>query len=285
MPTQDEVRKPVSNDVEDFIAASIGPDQARARFKSCEYVSFDYAGQMKDDPVISVKAVLEPQDGENDNKDFEVEWTTGAKMKEFAIVENGGYLVPTQAKSTLTTGSNWALFQRSMKDCGFNTALLNGKAGIMYLAEGDGAVVIIKRIKQPERAGLSEKTPGGRDKTYYTCLKIDALPGEKRTKTKPSAAAKPAASAPASASSSQVNGSPAPASATVDASTIKSILDANGGSIKISDLQKQIFLAVKASGSPVNVCATTAKAAVQDNVLLPMAEKNSWMIDEGVLIG
>ena len=270
MPTQpDQAKQPVSNDLEDFIIPSIGPDQARARFKSCEYISFDYNGQMKDDPVIAVKAMLEPQDGENDGKDFEIEWTTGAKMKEFAIVEDGGKLLPTQSKSALTTGSNWASCLKSMKDCGFDTRLLNGPAGIRYFSQDNGAIMVLKRIKQPERSGIEAKDSKGRDKMYYTVLKIESLPGEKGArKTKATAPASTTATATASAPSA----APSSANGLDVASIIKAALASNGGSITIQELQKAIFMGAKAAGSPVNVSAQVAKASVEESALARMAE-------------
>jgi pyruvate/2-oxoglutarate dehydrogenase complex dihydrolipoamide acyltransferase (E2) component len=292
MPTQASIPAPanmpvISNALEDMVAGGIGPDQARCRVETCEYVEFDYAGQMRDDPVIAVKMNLTPLDGENEGKNFDVEWATGAKAKDFSIVNNGGALSPVVPKSTLAPNSNWGYFLQAFVDASqFKTALLNGPSGIGYFTSTE---MVIRRVPQPTRSGLDAKTASGRDKTFYTCLKVDVLPGEKKpaATTRRAAPAPAAAPRPAQAQTPAVNG--AAAASYLD--LIAAALASNGGSLTVVDLPKQVFQAGKAAGSPAKAnheAGQAALALVQDEARFyeVIGEHGlNWSLSEGVLAG
>lgn len=192
----------VSNSLDDFTASAMGPEQAKVRFKSLGYISFDYNGKRSQDPIVAVQAICEPTDGSNDNKDFDITWTTGAKMADFAIINDGGALSSTGSRTTLNNNSNWALFLKSLRDAvgDFDFGLLNGDKGIGYLS---GSELMLKRISV-KREGLKNEQgaadPGKENLQYYTCLKVESLPSmtvAKRAGSTTKKTAAPAASAPA----------------------------------------------------------------------------------------
>lgn len=264
----------VSNSLDDFTVGSFGPEQANVKFLSLSYVPFDYNGKQAQDPVIAVQVMCSPTDGSNENKDFEVEWTTGAKMADFSIINNGGALTPNGAKSTLNANSNWALFLKSLRDAGFSDFnLLNGEAGINYLATSE---FTIRRVAQPKREGMKDQpTEGGRTPQYYTCLKIISLPGE----TKKGAGAKkttaaPAASKPATASAKS-SATPPTASSNGSGSPdlvpiVKQILSDAGNTSTLKDLQLSAFRDLKDNHSkPVGEAQALARTIdekfIEDN--------------------
>jgi hypothetical protein len=273
-----EIRR-LSNAVDDMTSPGIGPDQADCRVTSISYISFDYAGTMAHDPVVSVKATLLPIDGSNEGKEFDIEWTTGAKMSEFAIVDDGGYLAPTGSKNSLTNTSNWALLQNSLKDCSVDTKILNGPRGIRGL---EGMEWTLRRIKQPERSGLDAKNAKGRDKEYYTCLKVITLPGEKKGAAgrKAPAAPKPAA-APAAAASAPANGD---GGSSKLREYIVGALAANSGTLALDALAKAVFLQAKGDGLGARESNETAKLATEDYLIEQSMETPApWTYDNGVL--
>lgn len=278
--TPGEVRR-LSNSVDDMMTPGIGPDQSDCRCLSMSYISFDYAGTMANDPVIAAKGTFLPLDGSNEGKEFEIEWTTGAKMAEFAIVDDGGFLAPTASKNSLTNTSNWAYLQNSLKACSIETKnLLNGPRGIRGL---EGIEWTLRRIKQPERQGLDAKNAKGRDKEYYTCLKVMVLPGEKKSPAaRRTAAPKPAAAAPAAAAAASapaVNGA-----ATSDLRDhVIAALSANSGTINMADLPKAVFKIVKATGANAKDAMETGNQATEDYLIEQQMDGAPWSLDSGVL--
>lgn len=276
----------LSNALENMTTPGIGPDQARARVNSCEYVSFDYAGTMAADPVVAVRMNFSPLDGENDNKDFDIEWTTGGKMSELAIMNDGGSLAATGAKNSLSNNSNWALFLRSLTDISFDTKLLDGPTGVRYMA---GAELTIRRMKQPTRDGLADQNQSGRSKEYYTCLKIDVMPGEKKPtsrRTAPKAQA-PAQAAPAPQAASVTQAAPAHSASSNGSSPldyIKSILSDSNGSISIRDLKISVFQSLKAQGKSSKECQEQG-SQITENWLEEQSMLNdlNWSVDGGIL--
>ena len=270
----------VSNALENMITPGFGPDQSHCRVNVCEYVSFDYNGTLKDDPIVAIHMNLSPLDGSNDNKDFDIEWGTGAKMSEFAIIDDGGKLAPISKKSALANNSNWALCLRSMADAAFNSATLDGPRGVHHVESMEWH---IRRIKQPERSGLDPKTAKGRDKEYYTCLKIEKMPGEKgssspaRRAATPKPAVSPGTSVAASASASNGTG------ATNVIQLIKDAVAGAGGSMAISDLAKAVFKAAKASGLPGPDCTAAGKSVTASYLDEQAFEQEGWEIADGTL--
>jgi|SRR5579883_418209 hypothetical protein len=274
----------ISNSLDDMHAPGIGPDQSDCRVKVISYVSFDYAGKYKDDPFIAVKATCEPLDGSNEGKDFDIEWTTGAKASDYAIVDDGGYLTPTGAKSSLTNTSNWALLQRSLKDASFNLALLNGDRGIRAL---EGIEWTVRRIPQPKRDGIANQDPSAREQKYYTCLKIIALPGEKKPAAARRAPAKPAAAPAAPAPTSAPAPAAAASNATGDAQIAQfviSALAASGGTLALADVAKAVFQQAKAAGLSARDSSESGKKAATEDFLIEQGmETSAWVFDNGVV--
>ena len=269
----------LSNALEDMTTPGFGPEQADIEVISSEYVSFDYNGQQKDDPVLSVRWNCRPVDGSNDGKDFTIEWTTGGKIADFSIVNNGHAIVPVGSKTSLHNTSNWALLLKSLHDAGFSSVSLNGPDGIGYFATGR---FTLRQIPQPERSGLDSKTAKGYDKKYYTCLKIISLPGEKarpgaRAATKAAPQAKPAASAPAAAS----NG--AGSSDVLDFITTA----LSSGPLAIKDLGKAVFTAAKAAGKPVAESQSLGKQAMDESFLTEHSTDEEfnerWSVANGIV--
>lgn len=279
IPQDVEVRA-LSNSVDDMITPGIGPDQSHCRVNICEYIHFDYAGSMKDDPVISVHMNLTPLDGSNDGKDFDIEWTVGPKASEVLIIDEGGKLAPGPGgKGALSNTSNWANLQKSMKDASFDPALLNGPTGIRFLQSMEW---VIRRIKQVERSGLDSKNSKGRDKEFYTCLKIEKMPGESKpttrraTGTSTRAAASTPAPAQAATASTQAatNGASAPSPELVG--FIKSALESSGGSLKLSELGKLVFQAAKAAGKTGKEATDLGKLSMSPAFLDENPFENGW---------
>lgn len=281
----------ISNALEDMTQGSIGPEQSDCRINVCEYVKFDYAGKFANDPFIAVHASCTPLDGSNEGKDFDIEWVTGAKYSEFNIVNDGGNLAATGSRSSLSSGSNWALFLKAMADCSFKSESLNGPAGIRSLS---GLECTVRRVKQPTREGLADKNESGRDKTYYTCLKITAMPGEAkkgqgtRRAAIPTHQAQASTSATAPASSSAVV--PAPASTGANGHSpslvgfVSAALAESNNSIKVSDLGRAVFkLAKAAGGGSAKSYTDLGTLAMSDDFLYEHAMEQGWTIADGVL--
>lgn len=277
----------VSNSVDNMTSPSIGPEQARVKVNSLSYISFDYAGTQAADPVVSVRAMCSPTDGSNDNKDFDVEWTTGAKMKDFAIILDGGALKPVGNRQTLNNNSNWAHFQRSLKDAGYDVNQFDGDSGICIF---NGVEITIRKVPQPKREGLSEKNDKGFDKVFYTCLKLESLPGEsgkvggKATKAKLAAAAKSTSAPAAAKASASTNGHAASSDDVMSA--IEAIVKDSAGSIDLSGLKMSLFRHFKDAGKPVAECQKLAtESANEDFIIMQTMEKglSNWNVENGIL--
>lgn len=274
----------ISNSLDNMTSASIGPDQANCKVNSLSYILFDYNGTQAADPVVSVRALCSPTDGSNDNKDFEIDWTTGAKTKDFAIILDGGALSPVGSRMSLNNNSNWALFQRSLKDAGYDVNLFDGDAGIRIF---DGAEIVVRKVPQPKREGLSEKNEKGYDKNYYTCLKLISLPGEakkpgaKKT-TAPTAVKSTSSSAPTQAKAS-TNGH----SSSEDVmGAIEAVVKDSAGSIDLQSLKMSLFRHFKDAGKPVAECQKLAtESATEDYIVMQAMEKglSNWNIENGTL--
>jgi hypothetical protein len=274
----------VSNSVDNMTSPGIGPDQATVKINSLRYISFDYNGTQAADPVIMARALCSPLDGSNDNKDFEIDWATGAKMKDFAIVWDGGALSPVGGRTSLSNNSNFALFQKSLKDAGYDPNLWDQKGIGIWAA--DGIELIVKKVPQPKRDGLSEKNDKGYDKNYYTCLRLVSIPGESskaggKAKAKANPAPKPAAATPAQAKAS-TNGH---GSEDV-VSVIEQIVKDAGGSTDLQALKMSLFRHAKEAGKPMNECQKLAtESATEDFIILQIMEKGlaNWNLENGQL--
>lgn len=281
-----------SNALDDMQSPSFGPDQSTCRVKTLCYSSFDYGGKRKDDPVIAVEAVCEPLDGSNENKDFTVHWTCGPKASEAAIINDGGYLAPTvnSNKNALTNTSNWAKLLRSLADASYDTKQLNGQRGIRVL---EGIEWTIRRIKRTGDEGI-EKKEGERDREYYSCLKIDALPGEakkgaagRKATAKPAAAAAAApavtAAVPAAAAAAASNGAGAGSDKVVE--YIQAAITQAGGTISTKDLARAVYKLAQADGAKSSEAMEIGKASVVEDLLIEhaMAEPALWGFDNGTL--
>lgn len=278
----------VKNSVDSMMSPGIGPEQARVKITSLRYVSFDYNGALKDDPVISARALCTPTDGSNDNKDFEIDWSTGAKMKDFSIMDDGKWLAATGSKASLTNTSNFALFQRSLKDAGYDVNQFDSDSG---LATFDNAELTLRRIvvkregfqgSQHQAQQASGQTQ--RDNQYYTCLKIDSLPGESKkaggTKKTTTSSAKPATSAaPKAASNGTSNGSGD------ITSVIESIVRDSGGSTSLKDFKMSLFRHFKEEGKAVAECQKLATEYGTGDALVTMIMENglSWSFEGDTL--
>jgi hypothetical protein len=273
--------QPISNDVDDFSSPAFGPEQADVKVLSCEYISFDYKGTIKDDPIVAVQMNCEPTDGSNDSKNFTIEWPTGAKMSEVAIMDGGGQLVPksTSTRKDLHNNSNWALCLKSMKDCGFDTRLLNGDSGINCLKDAE---FTFKQVPQPTREGLSTKTDKGFDKKYYTCLKILAMPGEtKKGRKAAGPKAAPAASSQAAPAAASSNGN----SSITHAAVIQQALKTGGGVLPIATIKDACFHAAKALGMSVKDAFAISKECAEENNYLEAVNANKLDIQDNTIIG
>lgn len=293
---------PISNTFEKMTAAGFGPEQADVEVLSSEYVAFDYNGKLPD-PIIAVRWNCRPLGGENDGKDFTIEWGCGPKAHDFAILNDGGAIAALGSKQTLTNTSNWALALKSMVDAGFMDTSLDGPTGMGFFVGGQ---FTLRRIPQPQRSGLSDKNEAGFAKEYYTCLKVLALPGEKKGTARPraAAAARPAVVTPAPAvvqaraaalAPPQAQAPAQPAANGIDLlGLISQALAANGGSLEVSTqgLSTPVFKAAQASGVVVreaHKAGAQALALVQDEnaFYTAIAEAGlAWQInDQGVLVG
>lgn len=289
-------------------AAGFGPEQADIEVLSAEYVAFDYQGTVTE-PVIAIRWNCRPLGGENDGKDFTIEWGCGPKAHDFAILNDGGAIAALGSKQTLTNTSNWALALKSMCDAGFVESSLDGPTGVFFFVGGQ---FTLKRIPQPQRSNIADKNDKGFAKEYYTCLKILALPGEKKGTARPRAAAAPRiAVAPAVAQARTAALAPqapppaqAPAAAQAPAQPaangidllglISQALAANGGSLELTTqgLSTPVYRVAQASGMIVrdaHKAGAAALALVQDENAFysAIAEAGlAWQInDQGVLVG
>lgn len=257
----------VSNSLDDFTASAMGPEQAKVRFKSLSYISFDYNGKRSQEPVVAVQAICEPLDGSNDNKDFDIIWTTGAKMSEFGIINDGGALSPIGSRTSLNNNSNWALFLKSIRDAiaDFDFGLLNGDKGIGYLSSSE---LMLKRIAVHRQGLKQEASADSKDKEnlqYYTCIRVESLPGQTVAKRAGSTAKKtaaPAASAPASKPTSNGHSHDLIA-------IVKSILSNGGNTSSLKDLQLSAFRHLKEEGMAVGegqaLARTIDEKFIEDN--------------------
>lgn len=278
--------KLVSNAIEDFTSGGFGPEQADVRILSAEYIAFDYGGRMKDDPVLAVKMNLLPLDGSNNGKEFEANWTTGGKMSEFSIVNNGGHVAVLGSKENLGLTSNWGLFLESLKNCSFPSSINQGQNGILAMA---GMEMTIRRVKQPVREGMKNQSQDQEkdNKQYYMCLKLTTLPGEQgkkksATRAKANGAAAPAASAPAAAPA-QANGTTSASGDTI--SYISAALAANDNKIPMSLLQAAVFKAGQASGLPVKSCMELSRTITEDFIITTVMSNPQlgWSYDNDTL--
>jgi len=270
----------LSNDLDDFISGGIGPDQADVKIRF-EYVSWDYQG--KTDPVLAVKGTCTPIDGSNENKEFEVLWTVGPKMSEINIVNDGGS-VSSKARTALTSTSLWALFLHSLKDIDPAIPKLpNGAKGIREL---DGIECTIRRIKQPERDNIAAKNEKGYDRTYYTCLKLVAAPGETKRaghKAKPATTSNTATSVkPAVAATNGKSASPD------ILEFIKTALANANSSIPLTGatgLAKAVFVIAKAAGQSTGEANNLGTQASNSDFLIEQSMEHdlNWTVEGGVL--
>jgi hypothetical protein len=282
----------VSNSVDDMHSPGIGPEQALVRINSLRYCMFDYNGKMAHDPMISARALCTPLDGANDSKDFEIDWTVGAKLADFAIMMDGKKLGVVGSRVSLTNTSNFALFQQSLKSHAYDTNLFNGEEG---LAAFDGAEIVVRRITvkrenmpNNREQGQAQQGAAPREDKYYTCLKIDKLPGEGKRPggaKKATAASTPAAakSAPAAKVAAASNGNGA---GDYDAvAIINGILKDSAGSIEMKNLKLSLFNEFKKLGKPVAECQTLAKQYGSEDYLVSAAmEKDMpWAVENDTL--
>ena len=281
----------ISNALEDMVIGSIGPDQADVRVNTCEYVSFDYAGTRANDPVIAVHMHLTPLDGSNEGKDFDAEWTVGPKMTDFDIVNDGGNLKPKGSRHTLSPSSNWAELLKAMGDCSFKSGeVINGPRGIRAI---EGMEMTIRRIAQKEREGLEKKNDKGRALTFYKCLKITAMPGEKKAGT----GSRRAAPAQTTASNASTSGQAQTSASTTAAATngngsgstaivnfISQVLKENPGGVNIKDdLPRAVFKLAKAAGESAKGATEIGNKAKSEDFLYEHAMEQGWAIDNGIL--
>jgi hypothetical protein len=271
----------LSNDLDDFISGGIGPDQADVKIRF-EYISWDYQGKMTDS-VLAVKGTCTPTDGSNENKEFEVTWTVGPKMSEVNIINDGGN-VNSKARAALTSNSLWALFLHSLKD--IDPAIPKMANGAKGIRELDGIECTIRRVKQPEREGLAAKNEKGYDRTYYTCLKLVAAPGETKRaghKAKPAAnVAVPGTVANAAKPATNGKGSPD------ILEFIKTALANANGSIPLTGatgLAKAVFVIAKAAGQSTGEANNLGTQASNSDFLIEQSMEHDlgWTVEGGVL--
>lgn len=235
------------------------------------YVTNDYNGTVKPAAIVA-RAIFSPLDGSNENKDFDGNWSMGQiNENDAAIINDGGGVgfFESSGKLHLKNNTNFADFQRSLKDTGWDPNLLNGPTGIHVL---EGYEMVIKKIPQRSREGMSAKNEKGFDKTIYTCLKINNIPGESKragaAKAKPAttAAAKPVAAASAKATP--------PASSNGSGShdvigAVKQILIDSANSTTLKDLQLSAFRHFKDDGMAVGEAQALARTIdekfIEDN--------------------
>lgn len=260
----------VSNSVDDMVeGGTLGPDQATVRIISMSYVTNDYNGTVKPAAVVA-RAIFSPLDGSNENKDFDGNWSIGAvNENDASILNDGGAIGFSEAsgKLHLKNNTNFADFQKSLKDTGWDPNVLNGPTGIHVL---EGYEMVIKKIPQRTRDGMSAKNEKGFDKTIYTCLKITNQPGESKragaSKSKPAATSaskpsptstKPSSTPPASSGSHDVIG------------TVKSILTDAANTSTLKDLQLSAFRHFKDGGMAVGEAQSLARTIdekfIEDN--------------------
>lgn len=269
----------VSNALENMVMGSIGPEQSDCRVNVMEFVKFDYAGKYANDPFIAVHAACSPLDGSNEGKDFDVEWVTGAKYSDFEIVNDGGSLTPKGSKSALSSGSNWALLLHSAEDCAFKSATLDGARGIKAMETIEWT---LRRIAQPERAGISNKNDSGREKTYYSCLKISKMPGEKGTTRRPQQAPAASTSSAPATTAATAGGNGAGGDDSI-IGFIKAALAENGNRLNIAvDLPKAVFKQAKPTHGAKGATDMGTKAKSED-FLYEHAMEQGWTIADGVL--
>lgn len=267
----------ISNSLDDMVVGSIGPDQADVRVNICEYVSFDYAGTRENDPVVAVHMNLTPLDGSNDGKDFDAEWTVGPKMKDFDIFNDGGNLKPKGARHTLAPNSNWGELLKAMKDCAFDSNVLNGAQGIRLLV---GTEMTIRRIAQKEREGLTKKSD--KAQTFYTCMKITKMPGEKGTTRRPQQAPAASTSSAPATTAATAGGNGAGGDDSI-IGFIKAALAENGNRLNIAvDLPKAVFKQAKPTHGAKGATDMGTKAKSED-FLYEHAMEQGWTIADGVL--
>jgi hypothetical protein len=282
----------ISNALEDMVVGSIGPDQADVRVNVCEYVSFDYAGTRANDPVIAVHMNLTPLDGSNDGKDFDAEWTVGPKMTDFDIVNDGGNLKPRGARHTLAPNSNWAELLKAMQDCSFKSGdVINGPRGIRAI---EGMEMTIRRIAQKEREGLKKENDKGRAPTFYTCLKIIAMPGEKKAgasgrRTSNTTSTSTASTASTTQRATATAGGGANGNSPALVGFINTVLKENTGGVSIKDtdsllyLPRLVFKLAKAAGESAKGATELGKLSVSEDFLYEHAMEHNWSIDNGIL--
>lgn len=261
----------VSNSVDDMVeGGALGPDQATVRITSMSYVTNDYNGTVKPAAVVA-RAMFTPLDGSNDNKDFDGQWSIGAVNENDAVIINDGGGVgftETSGKLHLKNNTNFADFQKSLKDTGWDPNVLNGPTGIHIL---EGYEMVIKKIPQRKRDGMEEQNAKGYPKTMYTCLKLTSQPGESKragsTKAKPTAAT----TVPAAKSAGKPTATPASTNGHSHdlIAIVKSILSDGGNTSSLKDLQLSAFRHLKEEGMAVGegqaLARTIDEKFIEDN--------------------
>jgi hypothetical protein len=252
----------VSNMVE---GGGFGPDQATVRIISMSYISTDFNNTVNP-KVFVAQAIFSPLDGSNDNKDFETQWSIGAvNEKEAAILNNGGTIgfTPSSGKTALKNNTNFADFQKSIKDGPFNwnDAVLDGPTGIHIM---EGYEMVIKKIPQRTREGMSDKNEKGYAKTMYTCLKLTSQPGESKLVRAGAAKAKPATTTAATKPTAAVHAKTPPASSNGSGShdvigAVKQILTDAANTSSLKDLQLSAFRHFKDGGMAVGEAQALAR--------------------------
>lgn len=262
-----------SNSVSNMVdGGGFGPDQANVRITSMSYTSTDFNGTVNP-KVFVAHAILSPLDGSNENKDFETQWSIGAGEKEGAILNNGGVIgfSKSSGRTALRNNTNFADFLKSITDTGWNDSVLDGPTGIHIM---EGYEMVIKKIPQRQREGMSDKNEKGYPKTMYTCLKLISQPGESKRAGAGSAAAKPATTTAAAKPATAAPAKTPPASSNGSGShdiigAVKQILTDAANTSTLKDLQLSAFRHFKDDGMAVGEAQALARTIdekfIEDN--------------------
>jgi hypothetical protein len=160
---------------EDAVVSSGFLDDEDVIIKTVRAEMFDYAGQRANDPSPAI-AVEYCRDGEDkSNKQY---YTAGSSKHQIPSADGKTFdnLRPNpEEQNGFPENCNAIMWLQSIINAGFPTDKLGDDLSVF-----DGMAVHVNQVPAPERTGLS----GTKDKTILIVTKINALPGEKKAKSK-----------------------------------------------------------------------------------------------------
>lgn len=222
-------------------------DDIDVTIQSSRFELYDYDGKVQS-PTLALHLSLVDDDGL-----VSEQYYSAGDPKFFVPSKDGKEAVPVGSKTTLSAGSNAAMFLVSLVNAGYPEDQMGSDVSVF-----EGMKVHVGRVAQPKRSGIIKGgDDNGREKTVLCVTKIISMPGQAPVSKGKAATPKAAGKAAAPAQQSLPDGGD-----DLDATLTEVVMEAlgeAGGTIAKKAIAQVVFKAAAFSGDAKARAAATKR--------------------------